>query len=128
MKYFLLFLFSATLMGLSAQTAGLDNISRALGAGDVAALSSHFDTEVELSLLDKEDVFPKDKAVAQLKTFFGTYPPRNFNQMYQGTSQGSDAEYCIGNLATGNGVFRVYIYLRKAAGKLIIQEMRFDRE
>ncbi len=107
---------------------GLDDISRALGQGDVAALSTYFDAEVELSILDEEDTYAKGDAAELVRSFFGTHAPTGFTQVHQGTSKGSEAEYCIGDLSTAGGNFRVYIYLANAGNSQVIQELRFDKE
>lgn len=106
----------------------LADISRALSTGDVESLGRYFDSSVELSILEKEDVYDRNAAMAAMRSFFTKYPPRSFNQVHQGSSKGSDAEYCIGNLSTANGTFRVYIYMKVEAGKYLIQELRFDEE
>ena len=85
----------------------LSDISRALSTGDVESLGRFFDNSVELSILEKEDVYDRNAAMSAMRSFFAQYPPRSFNQVHQGSSKGSDAEYCIGNLSTANGTFRV---------------------
>ena len=118
------------LPSLLAQPAGggIDDISRALAQGDVAVLSNYFDIEVELSILDEEDTYDKTDATAMVRSFFGDNAPRGFTQVHQGVSRGSEAEYCIGDLTTSSGNFRVYIYLANVGNKQVIQELRFDRE
>ncbi|MEM7572979.1 MAG: DUF4783 domain-containing protein [Bacteroidota bacterium] len=118
------------LPSLMAQSAGggIDDISRALAQGDVSVLSNYFDAEVELSILDEEDTYGKTDAMAMVSSFFGDNSPKGFTQVHQGTSRGSEAEYCIGDLSTASGNFRVYIYLANVGNKQLIQELRFDRE
>ncbi len=106
----------------------LSDISRALSSGDVESLGRYFDSSVELSILEQEDVYDRNGAMAVVRDFFTKNPPRSFNQVHQGSSKGNDAEYCIGNLSTANGTFLVYIYLQVTAGEHRIQELRFDEE
>ena len=107
--------------------ADFSAMSRALASGNVDALGQYFDQNVEISISDNEDVYVKSQAIATLKAFFSQNAPKGFQQMHQGTSKGSDAQYCIGNLSTASGTFRVYLYAKNSGGKFLIQELRFDR-
>ena len=109
-------------------TDDIGAIGRAIGSGDVATLLTHVDGELELSILDEEDVYAKAVATTRLETFFKKFSPTGFNQVHQGSSKADDAEYVIGNLTTARGSFRVYIYVAKKAGRVVLQELRFDRE
>lgn len=108
--------------------SNLSAISKALSEGNVAALEQYLDNQVEISILDKEDVYRKDEAVRVLKEFFSQNKPSSFSQVHQGASKGQDSQYCIGNLVANTGTFRVYIYLKVVNGKHLIQELRFDKE
>lgn len=114
---------------LVATSAGqLDTITQAMGAGDVATLSKYMDETVEIALPGNEDSYQKTKALELLKGFFGKNTPKAFSLAHQGSSKGSDSLYCIGNLATINGTFRVYIYLHADEDEYLIQELRIDKE
>ncbi len=115
------FLFSLALL------SNLGQITQALGAGDVEALQEYLDQSVEISMLDNERTYSKAGAVEVLRTFFRTYQPSSFSLVHQGTSRNNDSQYCIGDLTTAEGIFRVYIYMRLSGTRLIIQELRFDR-
>lgn len=108
----------------------MDTISRAISAGDVTTLEKYFDETVEIAIMGDEDIFERVKATDLLRTFFAKNQPKTFSQVHQGTSKGNDSIYCIGNLATNSGLFRVYIYLhtKDDNGKYLIQELRFDKE
>jgi hypothetical protein len=108
--------------------AGLADISRALGSGNADALGQYLDNSVEISVLDQENVYTKAQAVQVIRQFFTKNPPRNFSLVHQGASKGSDSEYCIGNLTTANGSFRVYLYMKVTGTNYLIQELRFDQE
>ncbi|WP_157976025.1 DUF4783 domain-containing protein [Lewinella sp. IMCC34191] len=106
----------------------LSGITQALGSGDTQALAAAMDAEVELSLLEDENLYSRDQAIQKLSAFFAAHPPSGFSQVHQGSSKSDDAEYCIGNLATKDGSFRIYIYIAKKADRMVLQELRFDRE
>jgi hypothetical protein len=123
----LLFLLPAAVF--SAQSnPGLEAISQALSAGDAEALSKYFSGNVEISIQDNEQTFDKVKATEKMRSFFGSNKPKAFSQMHKGTSRENSDQYCIGNLSTANGNYRVYIYLKVTTSGTSIQELRLDKE
>ncbi len=119
-------LFAMVLM--TTFNANLADITRAISTGDADALGQYFDQSVEIAVLDQEDVYDKAQAVAVVKQFFTKSQPKAFSQVHQGTSKGADSQYCIGNMTTASGTYRVYIYMKVSGGKYLIQELRFDKE
>lgn len=106
----------------------LDDVCRAIGSGNITQLAAVMDAEIELSILDKENLYSRDQAVAALKSFFAANTPSSFGKVHQGASKSADAEYCIGTLATAKGPFRVYVYVAKKPNGVLLQELRFERE
>ena len=113
---------------LAMVNSNLNEISTAIRKGDAEALSQFFDESVEIAILDDEDIYDKSEAKEVVKSFFAKHKPKAFSQVHQGASKGKDAQYCIGNLKSENGSFRVYLFLKISKGKHIIQELRFDKE
>lgn len=131
MKYLLFFLFFTPAVLLAAQGSnnpGLEAITKAIGAGDAELLAKYFDESLEISILDNEKTYNKAQALEVVKSFFNSHKPKTFNAVHNGTSRGSSDQYCIGNLASGSGNFRVYIYLKANSGAMVIRELRFDKE
>lgn len=124
--FFLLLLIPAFSFGQT--NASLESITAALNAGDVEALSKYFAPNVEISIEDKEQVYAKAKATEVIRTFFNTNKPKSFNQMHKGVSRENSDQYCIGNLSSASGNYRVYLYLKVSGSNLAIQEIRFDKE
>ncbi|MBL7825947.1 MAG: DUF4783 domain-containing protein [Saprospiraceae bacterium] len=106
----------------------LEAISAALNSGDVETLAKYFSENVEISIQDKEQVYPKAKAAEVLRTFFEANKPKAFAQVHKGTSRENSDQYCIGNLSATTGNYRVYLYLKVAGANVNIQEIRFDKE
>ena len=126
---FFLFLTPVLAFGNNLQgTPALEAISTALSAGDVAGLSKYFADNVEISIQDKEQVYPKAKASEVLKGFFDANKPKSFAQIHKGQSRENSDQYCIGNLTASAGNYRVYLYLKVSGANVSIQEMRFDKE
>lgn len=109
-------------------TPGLEAISNALNSGDVETLSKYFADNVEISIQDKEQVYPKAKASEVLRTFFDANKAKSFSQVHKGTSRESSDQYCIGNLSASTGTYRVYLYLKVNGNAVTIQEIRMDKE
>ncbi|GAB4493605.1 MAG: hypothetical protein OHK0019_17920 [Saprospiraceae bacterium] len=124
--FFLLLLIPAFSFGQTS--ASLESITAALNAGDVEALSKHFAPNVEISIDDKEQVYAKAKAIEVIRTFFNANKPKSFSQMHKGVSRENSDQYCIGNLSSASGNYRVYLYLKVSGSNLSIQEIRFDKE
>ena len=124
---FFLLLF-APFIAFSQGGGSLESITSALNAGDADALSKYFAPSVEISIQDKEQVYPKTKATEVVRGFFNSNKPKSFSQMHKGVSRENSDQYCIGNLVSASGNYRVYLYLKVNGSNLTIQEMRFDKE
>jgi hypothetical protein len=131
MKNLIFLLFLTPAIAFAHNTQGspvLEAISTALGAGDVATLSKYLADNVEISIQDKEQVYPKAKAAEVLRGFFDGNKPKVFAQVHKGQSRENSDQYCIGNLTATSGSYRVYLYLKVNGTSISIQEMRFDKE
>lgn len=106
----------------------LDAITVALSAGDADGLSKYFADNVEISIQDKEQTYNKMKATEIIRSFFGSNQPKSFTQVHKGTSRENSDQYCIGNMTSSTGNYRVYLYLKVTENNLSIQEIRFDKE
>lgn len=102
-------------------------LNKALSEGDATTIGSYFDQTVELTLLDKLNVLDKKAATVALNDFFAKNKPHAFAEVHQGSSKGSASHYSIGDLTTGAGTFRVYLYYKSVNDKPVIQEMRIEK-
>jgi hypothetical protein len=94
--------------------------------GDSKHLAQYFNSFVELSIFDKEDVYSKAQAELIVKDFFSKNPPSNFILLYQGGE--TSAQYAIGNLSTSRDIFKVYFLLNSNKGNSYIHQLRIERE
>lgn len=128
MKNILLILLLAPFTAWADQgNPGLEAIKRAIGSGNVATLSSYFADNVEVSIAGADRLYPKSKAGEVVNSFFNANRPSGFKQVHQGASRINSDQYCIGNLTTQSGTFRVYIYVKNMGDAVKIQELRFDK-
>lgn len=123
----LLLLFLCLPLFVKADPPNIGEITRAISSGNATALGQYFDETVEIAILNEEDLYNKAEAIQKVKQFFNSTRPQSFSQVHQGASKGQDSQYFIGNLVTGNGKYRVYIYLKVKGNTSYIQELRFDK-
>lgn len=128
MKNILFILLLAPCIAFAPIGVNMSTISTAISKGDVETLFKYFDSKIELSILDDEDIYNKNTAKQKLTKFFGEFTPKAFNQVHQGTSKGQDSQYLIGDLKTSGSTFRVYLYMKTDGDAYLIQEIRFDKE
>ncbi len=126
MKNLLLLFLLAPLMAMTG--IGLQEIGKALGKGDAATLGAHFDSSVEISIMDEADLYSKAEAISAVSAFFKKYPPTACSQVHQGSSKGKDSQYTIFSLNTNGQKFRVFMYMKSVGSKEVIQELSIDEE
>jgi hypothetical protein len=94
--------------------------------GNAAELAKHFNSSVELVILDKEEIYSRQQAEQVLQKFFSQNKVTEFNVLHQGGRDG--AKYAIGNLETQTKSFRVYFLVKDSGGKPLIHQMRIEEE
>jgi Domain of unknown function (DUF4783) len=122
----MLFLVSMLFMG-SNTVPNLSAVTKAISDGDAVALGSFCDANVEITILDNYNSYDRAAAVRVMSDFFAKNKPRTFSMVHQGSSKGSAVHYSIGDLQTVNGNFRLSIYYKLNADKVLIQEMRLEK-
>jgi hypothetical protein len=93
--------------------------------GNARDLARHFNNNIELVVLDKEDVYSKSHAELILRDFFSANPPVKFEMLHQGGPKSS--RFGIGNLQTKNGDFRIHFLLRLREDVYLIHLLRIER-
>ena len=111
----------------TVDTVMFSGIINAFKAGNATQLSTYFDSKVEISVLDKDEVYTKTQAEGVINKFFATNKPTSFSKEHEGTSP-SGSNYCIGILKTAKGPFRVFIHAKDSGGKKVIQQIQIEEE
>jgi Domain of unknown function (DUF4783) len=119
---FLLFLSTAPAF---AQTDIKDEVAAAIGAGDVNSLSAKLVPNVDLTVLTTSDYYSKAQATGILRKFFDEHEPQGLRIEHEGTSKMGD-RYCIGQLATATGTFRVTFFLKKTGDVVLVKQLRIE--
>ena len=126
MKRLLFFLITLMSMHLlQAQADVNDQVPAALGAGDVNALGEKLVANVDLTVLATSDYYSKAQATGILRKFFDEHTPKGLRIEHEGTSKMGD-RYCIGQLTTSNGVFRVTFFLKKVGESVQVKQLRIE--
>ena len=116
----------ATVACLSSFTfnSSIDEVVAAIKSGNVAGITKFFDNTVGITMPDKSNSYSKSQAELVLKDFFATNVVKSFEVMHKGENNGS--QFCIGNLVTRAGTFRVTIYMKLKDDKQFLQDIRFE--
>ena len=83
-KLLLLIAFISVGLNLSAQD--FSAIAESLGKGDVVSLSTHFDSNPELTILENEAIYSKSQIETILKNFFSKNKPLAYDAIHYGNS------------------------------------------
>lgn len=122
-----IFTFGLFIIALSSFTGIDEDINAALKSGNAFKVSAHFDTKVDITILENSDLLSKLEAEKMLYDFFYSHHPSDFKVLHHGESK-SGLEYTIGKLFTDKGSFRVSYYINKSTNSEHIQQMIIDAE
>ena len=125
MKTFKLFLLCISLFMVvpfvKAQSAEIPyEIISALNEGNSGLLSSYLNSNVELVIDNKNDVFSKQQASGIISDFLRKNRVSSFQLLHKGNKD--LASFAIGTLKTSNGNYRLYVLTRKNE----IQQLRIE--
>lgn len=105
-----------------------EEIAFAIRSGDAKQLSTYFGPTLDLTIINREDVYSKAQAEQVIKDFFSKNSPKSFNIIHKGSSP-EGTQYAIGNLVTTTGkTFRTSFYFKNSGGKNILMELRIETE
>ena len=97
-----------------------DEIAFAIRSGDAKQLSSYFGPTLDLTIINREDVYSKAQAEQDIKDFFSKNAPK---------SSPEGTQYAIGNLVSSSGKsYRTSFYFKSSGGKNVLMELRFESE
>ena len=124
-KFVVLFILMFSVVLVQAQTVEKEGISKAILAGDAAALGKYFTSSVDITLKNVEDVYSRDQAEVILKRFFSENKPASFVIKHEGKSKREDFYY-IGELTTDKGNYRLSFFLKKEEAGFRIKQLRIE--
>ena len=100
------------------------DIITALNKGDAGKLSALLNTNVELVIGNKNDVFSKQQATGIIADFFKTNKVASFQLLHKGNKEA--ASFAIGEIKTNTGNYRIYVLTRKVGNQSLIQQLRIE--
>ncbi len=98
----------------------------AIKNGNAKELSAYFNTNIELTLLNNEEIYSKDQAELILKDFFTKNVPVGFTVLHKGGKESS--RYAIGRMNTSNGNFRITLFIKTQGEQIYIHQLRIEKE
>lgn len=110
-----------------AQGVTSQEIDVALSAGDASSLSKFFGPSVDITINNSTSTYSRTQAEQVLRDFFAKNNVKDFDIEHSGNSGGSAATFTIGYLSTGNGRFRVYMWLKSSDAGFVLKQIRFEK-
>ena len=107
---------------LNAQN--IDGVISGIKTGNAVTVTANASGNMLLTITDKSDTYSVAQAQQILKDFFGKVAVKGFDLKHKGNSP--NGRYAIGTLTTGQGNYRVNIFMKNEGGKEIIKELRFQ--
>lgn len=102
------------------------DITIAFKVGSAEELARYFNSTIELTIVDNEDVYSKVQAEQIVDNFFTNHYPKSFEIIHQGVKE--ETTFAIGKLVTFNGTFRVYIVFKLKNEKPFIHQLIIETE
>ena len=118
--YFLFLLVISTLT-LHAQGQRADEIVRAIQKGNADELSSYFNANLDLNLLDEDNSYSKVQATMVMKDV-----PGMVSLKHSGSQKDGSCYAILDYRSVNKDNMRVVFYLKPYEGILLINELRFD--
>lgn len=121
-----LILFVGLLFSQGGEDLTVKDIGTALKAGSSKELIKFCNKTVEIKINGESSNYSTTQAEVILKNFFLKNPPKEFNYIHQGTSEG--LKYTIGRYTYEGGAFRVVMFIKKIGDKYLIDTLNFSKE
>lgn len=122
----ILIVLAFVLSGIWATAQIPDDLVLSLKTGNAATLSSYFNQNIELFVVDQDDVYSRAQAQQIVSNFFNQNKATGFSIIHQSGKE--DTKYAIGKLTTNKGVFRVSFLVKNEGGKSVVHQLRIEKE
>lgn len=128
-KLLCLFLLCMSVRGTAAYP-GSDPIATTadlLKKANIRELAKSFDSSVDLTILDQEDVYSAAQAEVVLEGFFKNNAVKSVSIIHKVTSN-SNLRFAVFNLVTASGTYRTSVSLKLTNGQFLVNELRIETE
>ena len=101
-------------------------------AGLIKKMSLHefakmFASSIDLTILDKEDVYSAAQAEIVLTEFFKSNPVKSVTVLHRVTSN-PNIRFAVFTIVTSNGTYRTSVSLKLTDGTFLVNELRIETE
>lgn len=124
MKQFLIYT-TLAFLAASFPRLALSDLIKAFKSGDISFVTASLDNSVEITLSGQNESYSKSQATAMLSNFFSINRISDFKVLHQ--SESNETAYCIGNLITTGGTYRLTFFAKDKNGKTLLQEIRIEK-
>ncbi len=100
------------------------DIAQAFNSANADMVSSYFDSNIDLKILDNENIYSRQQARILLFNFVNDKKPNGFILKHEGGPE--NARFAIGELSAKDGVYRVYYLLKEKSGTIYIYKLRIE--
>ncbi|MCS6903838.1 MAG: DUF4783 domain-containing protein [Bacteroidia bacterium] len=122
-------MFSSIIQTVKAQTTADDffhAVEQAISKADAQALSNLFNTQVDISIGNKDTPYTRSQALYVVREFFMNYPVRSFAIRHKGST--GTTLYAIGEYYSSRGKFDTNIFIKKVGNTFVIEQLRFEQD
>ncbi len=124
MKHIILYTTLAAAL-IVAPALSMNEIIQAFKKGSATDVATYLDNSVEITLNSQNNTYNKRQASKVITDFFEKNKVSDFKVLHQSESGGT--AYCIGNLATSGGTYRLTLFAKDKNGNMLLQEIRFEK-
>ena len=111
----------------SAQPIPIENIERAMKQGNASDLSDYFGASVDITINKNQSTYSATQAQLVMSAYFKKNPVKDFSFSRISPPSAMNTLYAIGTLATKNGVFKVYVYLKGLNTQPYLQQLKIEK-
>ena len=105
----------------------VDNIERAIKAGDANGLADYFSSAITITINNKEDAYSEKQGLQVLREFFTKNQVRGFSIKRVGNQTNAAGFYAIGIMNTNTGEYKVYLYIKHLNNQSYLQQIKMTK-
>ena len=126
-SWLLTMLLTLLLHVVRAQGAQVEAIDNALNAGNASGVAKYFAPSVDITINNSTSTYSSNQGEQVLRDFFSKNAVKGFEIEHSGNSTSTNSTFTVGILSTGNGKYKVYLYLRQKDGGFVLKEIRIEK-
>ncbi|GAA3966520.1 DUF4783 domain-containing protein [Mucilaginibacter dorajii] len=116
------------LVNTKASADAIDNVANLVKQGNAKEIAKLFAANVDITLMEDENTYPKDKAAAILDDFFAKNKPQSIKLLHKVNSSASIMLGVYILTTTDKKEYRIAFTLKSINGTMSIVEFRIEDE